>query len=214
MKIPLMNPSWKSCRSIGYLSALGACVPSTSEAAIVYDILEVNGDIVLSSNGGTMDITGYSVRTTASWSFDRLYWGAGSTAYIGGGTVQPSNAVSTYTITMTEDSSAGWTASSASNTSDSATGDMVAIIGGGKLRMTNDNEDLVNNTVTVGPISMTLTNTTYASLGLTGGEWYRFTLENGDTMILSTGAMPVPEPSSLAMGLLGALVLCGRRKRQ
>ncbi len=173
----------------GAVLASAAFLPSAADAAVTINLTQVGSDVVATATG-TLDLAGLT--SLSSFALDKSV--RGNFAYIGLGTA---SSVTGYSG-LTGPASFGTGATFINDSSTSGTS--FAINGSG---FAQPRVFVPIGYVSGSAISSTATflNQTFASLGLTAGQ-YVFT-SNADRVTVNIGAGPVPEPATWAMMLLG-----------
>lgn len=197
-----------TCLFLATMLTLG----SVAHSQLVISITESGSDLVVSSNGSSLDLTGLSSSQSSVWNnggffpgWIGLYYGImqapfPSTLDYSGGTFSKS---------------VGWTDSELFDycTLSLTSGTLPHLVFSSDGNLTIPNTFSSGDTVSA--FSATLADNSYQSLGLTAGEYAIYTWDSGSVK-LQTIAEAVPEPSTYA-AIFGALAFGAviyRRKRR
>lgn len=190
--------------------------PQQAEAAILFNIFESGSDVVISTDGGTLDLTGLSPINTATWS-SAVYFG-GSNNIGAGISAAISGDRELFGGSFTVSRNDGWTDSSSVSSFSSTTGSgIVASFGENNISL--DIAGISGSTYTNDGFSMTIAGTSLASLGLVADSsivtsWGAGADQQFTMFVSEPTPQTTPEPSAilglLAVSSIGALV--GRKK--
>ena len=165
-----------------------------TQAAIIVTAIESDGNVIFSTDGGTLDLTGLRFDIN-----DTIVAGIAPT----GGSVVFGGAVDRYTgVTFTS-------FGPGTGSIETADSDPLAGFGFGREQLAVPTGFLSGDTINA--TSITFTGETFASLGITAGN-YTVASWAGDSITLNATAVPVPAAVWLfgsALGMLGWM----RRKR-
>ena len=207
----------------GVLSAtlISTVLTSQPAQAILFNISEVGSDVVVSTTGGSLDLTGLALNSTDSWE-DAVFFGA-PLDFAGAGIAVDSPGRTIYSgspgfFTVTRNG--GWTDGTFESipgtiTATSGSGIVVQVFGSLFLDMAGISGTLANPTgYTNGGFSLTIGSETIASLGLTPGSsivtsWGA----NADQQFTMQVATPVPEPLTM-LGASAAIAFGAAFKRK
>lgn len=203
---------WNCIRGFAAAFGIGLLFAGNSQAAVIINIQEVGPNVVMSTTGGTLNLTTFTSFINSNDSgqiaANGLALGEGSfEGFIGD--------FSSFTFYSTLGTGVY---------ADIHTGELVGFVdyaatGGDTIAVPTGS--VINNIATINAASSTFLNQSYATLGLSPGIYVNIWgvgSGNQDSFIVNIqpSSNPVPEPSSAAIGLLlaGSVGLVRKFRRQ
>jgi hypothetical protein len=205
---------WSRIRSLAAVFSFALSFAGNSQAAVIINIQQVGPNVVMSTNGGTLNLTTFvsyaNVTDSGLIAPNAIALGQGAVEAFRGD-------FDSYTFSAS-------TPGSQESFADSNTGPLF-----GFVSSTDPGEDIIavptgsvtNDIATINAASSTFSNQSYATLGLSPGEYFSFWGQGSGNqdffgVIVLPSSNPVPEPSSAAIGLLlaGSAGLVRKYRRQ
>jgi hypothetical protein len=205
---------WNCIRGFAAAFGIGLLFAGNSQAAVIINIQQVGPNVVMSTNGGTLNLTTFtSYANTTEFGFlapNAIALGQGALEGFRGD-------FDSFTFSSL-------TPGAQQAYADINTGALfgfVSIAESGEDLIAVPTGSVTNNIATINAASSTFSNNSYANLGLAPGEYFSFWGQGSGNqdffgVIVLPSSAPVPEPSSSAIGLLlaGSAGLVRKFRRQ
>lgn len=205
---------WNCIRGFAAAFGIGLLFAGNSQAAVIINIQQVGPNVVMSTTGGTLNLTTFA--SYANVNDSGLL--APNAIALGQGTVEAFRGdFDSFTFSSS-------TPGSQEAYADSNTGALFGFVSSadaGEDFIAVPTGSVTNNIATINAASSTFLNKSYANLGLAPGEYFSFWGQGSGNqdffrVIVLPSSAPVPEPSSAAIGLLlaGSAGLVRKFRRQ